>query len=179
MLRFARRFRLRLSVGAIAALAAVAAITLWAASHRFDFRAVLGTGSNVAELYLRQGDLTCTYATGRTGRTDRPSMIQVIDPKDVPSMTGYPPLPLRHRWWRIEWEQRFSEASLFLRPWHVRSLRFPFGFVLVWPLTVCVWAIAKPLRTFLRQGKGKCAVCGYDLRATPDRCPECGTISPS
>lgn len=42
-------------------------------------------------------------------------------------------------------------------------------------LPIAYWARAAARR---RRDQRRCAACGYDLRATPDRCPECGTISP-
>ena len=64
------------------------------------------------------------------------------------------------------------------------------GLQVGWQLRVHAWLIAVTLGTVIgalvftpwrarRRGRGSlCTSCGYDVRATPDRCPECGAAVP-
>jgi hypothetical protein len=64
-----------------------------------------------------------------------------------------------------------SQATVTYRGVRTNIL-FAVAFTLVLP---AIWYVTH-VRTRRRNQFGLCLACGYDLRATPDRCPECGAV---
>jgi hypothetical protein len=81
----------------------------------------------------------------------------------------------RQSYWLVRYEQGYEEdyetGDVFVafRVWRIRY------WVLALPVAgACFIIFRMRLRKY---GVGQCQKCGYDLRATPNRCPECGSIS--
>ncbi|MDB5293666.1 MAG: hypothetical protein JWL69_4907 [Phycisphaerales bacterium] len=97
------------------------------------------------------------------------------------------PAPMTNPWYVLSPGTRRTGVLgvLFSRgPWAL----LPGWKTSAWSLSIPGWypaplfaVLALPLRGAVRQlrrkASGSCLTCGYDLRATPDRCPECGAVS--
>ena len=80
--------------------------------------------------------------------------------------------------WLWEWSNRryallgFAYERVTTGGYWFRNFEIPY-----WPLLVCVMLLGGISLLSKEIPPGQCRSCGYDLRATPDRCPECGTAA--
>jgi hypothetical protein len=72
---------------------------------------------------------------------------------------------------------KYIRGPRFTALWGVRrNLEVPNWFLAAALAVLPLWRFAGGIRRRRWKARGLCSVCGYDLRATPDRCPECGAV---
>ena len=82
--------------------------------------------------------------------------------------TAGPPIPVAPRYWELRWGALPNTANgWFVAVPHWLLLLMSSALPLYWLLVL--------KRTRKRRRMGLCIACGYDLRASTGRCPECGT----
>ena len=146
--------------------------------HYFVYQASFGGGRVWAHRSYRRWILDSGEAHADFNRTHAGS-----------SGAGWSDLPDRSWWYRPRGNSRLNRVGLF----YERSVNqaSPSFVNISWIVTVPYWILLLPglagpywvgrMLRWRRQQRwrvsGRCTGCGYDLRATLDRCPECGAIS--
>lgn len=151
----------------------------------------LSIGSGVVSGYLQhdfgQPPSPVSIFTSHWGYTGRPrrtgSMIRLSKPPifgirhfELSDRYGDPPPPdhvLATSLYGFQLNHAGSSyAGRIVNTWYNFAVPF-WPFVCLLALLPAVW-FRRITRRSKRRRSGYCSECGYDLRATPDRCPECG-----
>jgi hypothetical protein len=183
---------LRIMLNAATGLSLVlcaAAVALWVRSHwvadRFGARVKL----NYAYVCCYRGEIGCEFgAIYGGGPPDRYTPSWVLSCRSVPvdripesdyihiaEMEKPYHLPHYHDVCGFRWHPRS------VRNWEYRErgVAVPAWFIAILAAGLPAGKLSTVVRRHRRRRSGLCHACGYDLRATPERCPECGAVPPA
>ena len=192
-MRFAFCMLVRLLTG-VSVLLCVGTLALWARSYRAQDEFMYSWAIHARHLY----DVTLTYCPGRIivgagvwrfSDAERPDYVARNGKfesrlwRETHVFAG--PADPRYTWCK-EWAAaRWFDVSVDRRPLNASIVPGSVHWSLWAPHGVVAGAFAcLPVARLYRWGRFRrrrrlagriCASCGYDLRATPERCPECGT----
>ena len=161
------RHRLFNLAAAVSLVLCLATMALWVRTRTLGSDS-LGrmTGHRAYEAYSVAGKLYLSYFTYDRARPAGPWTWTRV--RGVVNFEPAPPL-------------RWSLLGFSYRPFRRPGSGAQYLLVLPYPPLSILWAIAPvwwsigAWRRQRRRVSGCCPTCGYDLRATPDRCPECGS----
>ena len=160
------RRRLFTIVSAVSLLLCLATLAMWVRSYwRVDRFRTTRTSSAQAWLYSANGAIVFVRFDGPTGSFLPNSALTVLP--------------------RSEWRclgLGASRESMALvngsQVWDLSEFHIKWAFLFWISLGAAILfghLVIHAIRRWRDATHGKCQGCGYDLRATPERCPECGT----
>jgi hypothetical protein len=162
-------------LAAVSLLLCVAVCVLWVRSYFTSDLMHLDGGSRWIYISTCQGSLMC----GTWLKSDHNPTIQ-------PRYRTVPPNDLA--WIGPQHRRRAARKFGGIGFWYfdqvsgttpsLREVIVPLWFIAICGAIIPLVHAHHALRSHQRQRVGLCLTCGYDLRASPERCPECGALSP-
>jgi len=155
---------LRTILPLVSLLLCAAATVLWARASRHQDAVFFQTRDSTNALFSGQGRIVFN-------RTHRPAS----NPPDVPAF-AYQHLRTEPPRWFLPAALGFGFAigRTVQAPATYSGFGIPFWFIILALLILPITSLLRRHRLRRRQRQGLCLRCGYDLRATAHRCPECG-----
>jgi hypothetical protein len=160
---------------AVSLVLCVATVAAWSVTRVGHFYASLGfSGHNrMLECHLQFKGFELFYARGTT-----------LHRNPKPSPPAFRRIPSSQPGWDHEpWDRNllgFRTKVYDDGGWHwTRFTAIPYWAVILSTIVLPCLSLTESIRNKRLVLAGCCPVCGYDLRATPNRCPECGTVPPA
>jgi hypothetical protein len=157
-------------IGAMSLLVCVAVLVMWLRSRNVVDQYVVSRGNGMAWCFT---SLRGQIALRKNWYSASSSASAIAGLRSDTSINRYPVTwgNLGFSWADVRWRTGFGNDL-------ARSLTITIPY---WALTlaaslspgVAIYRLSRKRRP----APGMCRKCGYDLRATPDRCPECGTVT--